>query len=471
MKIELDSKLVKNTFLFVCLWSTQVAFADSGVSAGASVASTSVSSAALVVSVSDENVHVVNPIEEIESSRLPTKFVYHINFNAEEPNQALIEVDTSLLETSYWSPARSLNDADPIELTCHNGEQTNSLPYEVTQSCDKVSWPITFVDVPELGLDASAQINSYFPANKTRKQPWYLLTEWHSLPRINTEVSIEICFDESHCQLMPEPSKAPLFMTFNMPNHELSLYNQPLDLFTDVPALLESQELWQPVMEEQMGYLMGVFSAYRTKPWDLVAFGREMSTGNIGGAAGNRVFMTNVPLEDGKIPVGGLKHFLKISAHESLHFISSVDSPIWLSESLAEYYAQKSLVDTEYAFPDPVQIWREKSVNMPVADTGLYLASEKVSQQQLMQYYPLFYLKGTAFWLDLDLHLQRNQSSLDNYVSLLQTKQNESNKQRLTNATNRDVTLPLAFVKAVSDVIGKSVFSQLETRYLLSPEQ
>ncbi len=456
MKVEFSDKRVEKTLLLVSLLGAPTVYAG-----GAPDKSLSSS-----VDVSPSSV-LANTA--VPSSIQPSQFVYQIHLDAENPQQALVEVDTSLMETSYWLPARSLTESEPVELTCHNGEQTNSLPYEVTQSCDKVSWSIAFSSVPELGLDASAQINSYFPSTKTRKQPWYLLTEWDSLPRLKTKVPIDVCFNEKYCQRIPALNEAPLFMTFNMPSHELSLYNQPLDLFTDVPALLESQEQWQPIMEEQMGYLMGVFSAYHTKPWDLVVFGREVSAGSIGGAAGNRIFMTNLPLEDGKIEADALKHFLKISAHESLHFISSVDSPIWLSESLAEYYAQKSLVDTEFAFSDPVQVWRDKSENMPVADTGLYLASQKVSKQRLMQYYPLFYLKGTAFWIELDLHLQRNQSSLDNYVSLLQSKQDEPTKPRSVSRESSDVSLPLPFVDAVSEVIGESVFNQLETRYLLSP--
>ncbi|SON51876.1 hypothetical protein [Vibrio tapetis] len=458
MGVELGFRPVKCAFLVASLLGAQPVFAD-----GVAAPNMSHSSSIEVIALPDSTK------AKDEGSILPNQFIYQIHLNDDNPNQALIEVDTSLMETSFWSAARSLGESDPVELTCHNGAQTNSLPYEVTQSCDKVSWPITFTTAPELGLDASAQVNSYFPVSKSRKKPWYLLTEWHSLPRLKTSKPIKVCFDTTHCQGLPTLTEAPLFMTFNMPKHELSLYKQPLALFTDVPALLENQQQWLPIMEEQMGYLMGVFSAYRTKPWSLVALGREVSAGSIGGAAGNRVFMTNVPLEKGELQVDALNHFLKISAHESLHFISSVDSPIWLSESLAEYYAQKSLVDTEYAFPDPVQVWRKKSEKLPVASTGLYLASDKVSKQGLMQYYPLFYLKGTAFWLDLDLHLQRKQRSLDNYVSLLQMKSDGSSENSNQTEEGRDVRLPVEFVEAVSDVIGKSIFNKLEARYLLSP--
>jgi len=382
---------------------------------------------------------------------LQASITYQIAIDKDDPTQALIEVDTSELEATLWSPARELAAQPPLPLVCHTGDETNLLPYQVKQTCEKVSWSLHFEPAPEHGIDASEQQNSY-----SAKKGWHLLTEWHSLPRLETDAAIQVCFAEDHCRPLPSETQAPLFMLANLPMQQVTLFKRALPVYTDVDDLLKNKQTWQPVMEEQMAYLLGVFSAYRAMPWELAVFGREQSAGSLGGASGEQVFITNIPLENGVLAQNALPHFLRISAHESIHFFSNIDEPIWLNESLAEYYAQKSLFDTEYAHIDPLQAWRNAAKKLPVADTGLYLASKKVSEQQLMQYYPLFYLKGAAFWLELDMQLQREARSLDQYIALLQQ------------GDSQDEKLPNAFVEAVSEVIGGGVFKQLEGKYLLS---
>lgn len=99
--------------------------------------------------------------------------------------------------------------------------------------------------------------------------------------------------------------------------------------------------------------------------------------------------------------------------------------------------------------------YAEKAASGPVATAGLYLAQQKVAEQQDYSYYRLFYEKGAAFWYELDQLLQQQGKSLDLYLPLLHQQQPESYQ------------LPAGFIGTVNQAVGKQRFEQLQQRYLL----
>ena len=97
--------------------------------------------------------------------------------------------------------------------------------------------------------------------------------------------------------------------------------------------------------------------------------------------------------------------------------------------------------------------YAEKVASGPHATAGLYLAQQKVAEQQDYSYYGLFYDKGAAFWFELDQLLQQQGKSLDQYLPLLEPQP-------------KSYQLPAGFIEAVSQSVGKQIFEQLQQRYL-----
>ncbi len=126
---------------------------------------------------------------------------------------------------------------------------------------------------------------------------------------------------------------------------------------------------------------------------------------------------------------------------------------MWQSESLAHYFGYKSLLKAGVQPEHTPLYYADKAASGPVATAGLYLAQQKVAEQQDYSYYALFYDKGAAFWFELDQLLQQQGKSLDQYLALLE-QQPESYQ------------LPAGFIEAVSQIVGKPRFEQLQLRYL-----
>ncbi len=105
---------------------------------------------------------------------------------------------------------------------------------------------------------------------------------------------------------------------------------------------------------------------------------------------------------------------------------------LWKSESLAEYYALKSLMNTEITFESPEALWQQFAQKYPFAGTGLYEAEHQVLEQGNRQYYPLFYFKGAAFWYALDQALQTHGSSLDQWQQIELGREAEFNAKIIT---------------------------------------
>ena len=97
--------------------------------------------------------------------------------------------------------------------------------------------------------------------------------------------------------------------------------------------------------------------------------------------------------------------------------------------------------------------YAQREASGPQATAGLYLAQQKVAEQQDYSYYGLFYYKGAAFWYELDQLLQQQGKSLELYLPLLKYQ-------------HQDYHLSKGFIAAVSQVVGKQKFEQLQRQYL-----
>ena len=127
-----------------------------------------------------------------------------------------------------------------------------------------------------------------------------------------------------------------------------------------------------------------------------------------GGAAGSRSFLANYII--GQANSSDIAMNLMVIAHEQFHQLTElcvpedVSLPVWVNESLAQYYGLKSLSHINLP-PESVSITRKRFIDPKrEIEHGLVELSRKYKQGD-RTVYPLFYSQGATFWADVDREL------------------------------------------------------------------
>ena len=373
---------------------------------------------------------------------------YQLSIDPDDADKVIVTVDTSGLEQVEMIPARTLTSAVQPLISCQlpSGRIT-ALDQPSPQKCKQIQWSLQMEYTPEQGMDISQQIDS-----RSIGDGWYFISEWNSLLRVKGINEIRVCTPEQNCQTIPELSQPPLFVVWGMESTELNINDKQVTVFSDAPQVMQQVERWKPVLETSLRYLSSVFSNTQRQDWQMAFFKKDRSSGSLSGAAGQNMILINAWLEQGKLTPVSLKMLLKIAAHESVHVLDAASRPTWAAESLAEYYAIKSLQTTPYAAEEPTHFWLGFAKKFPFSKTGLVEANRLYNEQGAGQYYPLFYFKGSAFWYELDSALNHTGSSLDSLMSQLNFE--------------TDGSLSAEFVTAVSEEIGDKEWTAISHRYL-----
>lgn len=272
-------------------------------------------------------------------------------------------------------------------------------------SCKEIGWQITLTTAPTVGADASAQQSLLFAPNQ------WLLTEWGNLVRQLGSRRGEVCLPDGSCQSLPDVNQPPLILPFGLQTVPVTKPEPRLVLSHDETA----NQLDLPALQQQLNEIIDYLAfqldvAPPTHPWQLVWLGRDVATRSLGGAAGDQVFVANYPTMNGKPTPQAPLRLLRTSAHEAVHILSarrSEPQPTWVNESLAEYLAIKALRRFRLHQVTAVNELAERGKQLPHSESGLYRAAREVLAGD-RSYYPLFYVKGSAFWEVLERELQHN---------------------------------------------------------------
>lgn len=343
---------------------------------------------------------------------LAQPLTYQVQVDPLLKSQLHFSIDTRSLPKVTVLPPRSGRITAQPDLFCQRKGTSTPLDYHRETACDAITWQVNLPTVDPQGFDPSSQENSY-----SAKSSWYFVSEFNILPRIAGSNNAQVCTPQARCYPLKGEDAPPLYLLWGMPTATLNINGQPVTIHVEDQQVLQQKQRWLPTLERQLQYLQKVFPA-QIQDWELAFFKREKEGGSIGGAAGSNLLLTNTLLEQGELTDESLRHLLKISAHESVHHIDKRALASWKAESLAEYYAQKSLFGSEFAFDTPDVLWQQMAKKFPFAKLGLYEAHRQVKELGNYQYYPLFYFKGAAFWYALDLALQAKGHSLDNLQNI-----------------------------------------------------
>ncbi len=384
---------------------------------------------------------------------------YNLILDQSNPEIATISVDTSSIGIFTLELPRSISPASDLQrlnIECITISNQYTAEYGKEIQCNEITWPIRFNILDKFDTNVSKQENLYSPVG------WWVLFEWDDIPRLAGHNNIEICTThidtESRivCRRLPASDEPPLIMAWGNSSAQKLESNLQFNIYADNAKGIMSNSSWSQLIA-QYDYLIQLFPSKETskKEIDLIWVGIDASVGSMGGAAGSQAFISNYIVKDKEVSQKSMVRVHWVSGHEIFHMLTTYTYPTWISESLAHYYGYKSLSIAGAESETPIDAWNKNKDRMPHATIGLYEAHDMVANKNDMSYYGLFYVKGAAFWEEIDIALNKKDSSLDEYLEIL-SGANQTNGQ--FNDT---------FVKAIIKTLGKSKYTQLVSRYLM----
>lgn len=381
---------------------------------------------------------------------------YYLTANKHTPEKILAEADTSKLGTFILQAPRHLphSSAHAPVVSCMNDATTKIVQYGNLVQCKKITWGISVKPIDSLNTDVSIQENLY-----AKNNTWRVIFEWNAIPRIKGIEQITICTKEqlakkkAVCQALPTTDGPPLIMAWGESNVQKKLNGVNFSIYFDRDKSFLNKENWQQ-LSNQFTYLSHLFqNNQKVLHLDLILVGIDKKLGRIGGAAGKRAFIANYITDNDKIVPEALDRLKWVSGHELFHLLSLYEYPTWISESLAQYYGYKSLIKAGGKTQSPISMWEQQQSKLPHSEVNLYQAYREYTEKDDMSYYPLFYIKGAAFWQKLDEMLSEHQESLDDYLALI-------------GGDEKNGSLNTIFIDKIVGIIGKNNYQQLANRYL-----
>ncbi|WP_163835396.1 M1 family metallopeptidase [Spartinivicinus ruber] len=384
------------------------------------------------------------------------ELTYWLDTAKDNPTSATISIDTSQLGEFVLEPSREVSSsANPstLNIGCLTSEKSKTtIQFGKPIDCQSLQWQVQFKKLQNNQYNASSQQNIYSP------EGWWLLFEWGNLPRIAGVKFASVCVagNENICAKIPDKSGGPLLFAWGKNTATITTDRLNLKLFADSDILSHELPNISRQLEQQYTYLSQVFSHKQQQlNWSLIWTAIDQKYKTVSGAAGAGAYIANYLVDDGKLTNKTLPMLLRVSAHETIHGLSSYTFPAWINESLAEYYAFKAVQLSKVKTRVPVNEWQKNKHTFPHANAGLYEAQNMVVEQQDMSYYPLFYLKGAAFWQTLEQALQKSGKNLDTYIALLNNK-----------ADTNTISLSQPFIDAMIKAIGKETWQTIANQYL-----
>jgi len=168
----------------------------------------------------------------------------------------------------------------------------------------------------------------------------------------------------------------------------------------DLDTILEAHQ-------EGFRHLLAVLGDKRQSVDRLLVFwlGIETDARSLGGAAGHRSMIVNYLVAADNKPVRN-RIPLVILLHEHFHTVVRAAWPLWLHESLAQYYGIRSALASGLFSPGEVAMLQQQMLDAPAPPLRLLEAQRRVYEQGDPAAYAVFYLRGAQFWSQVDKALR-----------------------------------------------------------------
>ena len=312
--------------------------------------------------------------------------------------------------------------------------QGENQKWAIPEGCRKVYWDVKLTpSVLEISKQESVIVKS--------DPPWILLSEFSGLPRmefgnytsvIEFDLSLEkriVAFlpkDNKNRQILPNVNQAPVFFVFGLDSRTNKSPSEiSLTYMVDEKSARNEIDSFYPMHIKSIEYMHSLFGFSDDRDFKLnVVWIGLRKKGAIGGAAGYRTFLINYLFIDGKILKEKLIWSFMTAFHEQFHVIynSEASQPAWAVESLAQYYAIKTLekvgFDQNLLKPINAHFIQPSRKN----EIGLKEANRRFESENDLSVYHLFYDQGASFWFELDsliMDCTQGKKNLDDFIGKL----------------------------------------------------
>ena len=233
---------------------------------------------------------------------------------------------------------------------------------------------------------ANSDINVSKQNNLYSDTGWWTLFEWNNIPRLQGSPSINICinrddiFYKTDCHSLPQLDGPPLILVWGSYDFEYNSTVNNFRIYTDKNGRELLRENVTNKLSKQYEYLSRIFPAKDIPKGtiNIVWVGIDKKWSEFGGAAGKSAYISNYVIDNNVVDKLSQERLLWVCGHETFHMIAPYSYPLWISESLAQYYGYKSLSQFSSTLSTPIQDWESKKHLIPNGSTGLNEAHRKV---------------------------------------------------------------------------------------------
>jgi len=360
----------------------------------------------------------------VDSQPLPA---YSVIIEADNPHIAKVSLrlqDNRAAPIQLVSRAESLGTTSQVKnVTCQDEViiPDEKLIWSIPTKCSIVTWRVEFEE-PELSSVQPSQQRSLYMASG-----WWLISAPTSLLRIesrSSDIPVDILVSN-------RPAEKRILRTINAPPNfyvigpapakssntgklELTYFGEDLETVFNVINPEKHKEAIR-----YFNSVIGVESAREVSELSVVWFGVPRERREVSGAAGYDTILANFIIPEDKPKDEEQLMSLALVFHEQFHQLDSGSHPVWMGESLANYYALKAL---NRLFPDDKSadaIWTRFINTERPTTMGLLDIEREISSEQNRQNYGLLYTQGATFWSELDTAIKQFSSdneSLDSFM-------------------------------------------------------
>ncbi|MCC3859890.1 hypothetical protein [Pseudemcibacter aquimaris] len=328
-------------------------------------------------------------------------------------------------------------------------------------ACRTINWDVNLIVEGDEGIAGFDQKSVLM---KSRR--WWVFASPSALLRLTREPrSLKITFDVPHQEpfdaRLPSASRPPAYFALGDYKQESVRRNGViLNYISDDPEY--TSQFVKPddhaAALSYMSKVLGVSQAGSTQEITMIMMGIIRDRGVLGGAAGSNAMIVNYIYENEKSRE--MERYLPIlvALHEQFHQLySGTSHPVWVTESLAHYYATKAILKI---YPDNKVV--EGIVNeLYQADRGdvpgLLEINRQVDEERKFDHYNQFYSLGSAYWKKIDDLIASGSggsNSLDDYLADI---------MRMT--FRKGVGIPLRFRDQIR-YVGDDDLEKIEADYL-----
>lgn len=391
---------------------------------------------------------------------------YAVEFNKDTPNTAIVSLDLKpnpVGTVKLISRAESLGtNSQVFDVQCNEREieKTAEQQWFVPPDCSQVTWKVRFDQIREAeNVQPSQQRSLYMPSD------WWVLSGATSLLRVQSETSdtpieLNVNRKSSISKTVYNLNAPPNFYiignapeaSFTHDSNKIAYYGE--DLETVLSIISPQQHI------NALNYFKSIIGKTKTRDQNnlsVIWFGASRDRREASGAAGYDAILANYIIPEDAPKMEEQLLSLMLIFHEQFHQMSAGSHPVWMNESLANYYALKAL---QKAFPDNLserKIWN-RFINTEVNKSiGLLDIQKQIIENGNRQNYGLLYTQGASFWFEIDQAIKKSSSgnmSLDSLMPQIMELE----------ITNDD--LSYVKLKTMLDIIPESHFNQLKTKYL-----